>query len=413
MPEDDAAFGPDSQPLPEGGWSEEIVTLKGATVVPPVESSFTQAAGVLDADGRYCPHGALWRKYRPLTTEPKAPAEVTETLPGRWLWGGVLWAHFGHFLVESTARLWALNNLDAPVDGILFIPKRPKVGEAVRGFQRDFIGLMAPDLPIRVAAEPMRVEELVVPGQGFGLGKITAGTGMFRDAIHQRFATDIAPDGPEKIYISRSELGLGKGGLLGEERLEELLKAEGYEIFHPQNHSIATQLAHYKAAKKVIAADGSALHLFAMVGRADQPVAMILRRQSGANNLLAQNVAQFCGSQPVVIGALRTEWVKAKQKKSNRLSFGEIDHSVLARVLGETGFVRQGLDWPALTEAERQQSLTEKGLGGNEDFVESPRYVRRRVQAVREARRAARAARKAGTEDQTVDQAGVPETAAS
>lgn len=389
MSEDDL-FGPDNQPLPEGGWSEEIVTLPEALVVPPAESSFVQAAGVLDRDGRYCPQGALWRKYRPLTTEPPMPAEVPDTLPGRWLWGGVLWAHFGHFLVESSARLWALDQIDRPVDGILFIPKRPKVGDMVRGFQRDFIGLMAPGLPIRVADAPLRVEELVVPGQGFGLGKITAGTRKFRDAIHHRFAKDVKPEGPEKIYISRSELGLGKGGLLGEERLEDLLRAEGYEIFHPQNHDIATQLARYKAAKKVIAADGSALHLFAMVGHADQPVAMILRRQSGANNLLAGNVAHFCGSEPVVIGALRTEWVKAKQKKSNRLSFGEIDHEVLGRVLGEAGFVRPGLRWPRLTEAERQQILTEKGLGGNETFVESPYYVRQRVQAMRQARRVAR-----------------------
>lgn len=388
-------FGPDSQPLPEGGWSEEIVTLTGATVVPPVESSFVQAAGVLDSDGRYCPHGALWRKYRPLTTAPQMPAKVETTLPGRWLWGGVLWAHFGHFLVESSARLWALAELEKPVDGILFMPKRPAVGEAVRGFQRDFIGLMAPDLPIRVAAEPMRVEELVVPGQGFGLGKITSGTRKFRDAIHAQFARDVKPEGPEKIYISRSKLGLGKGGLLGEELLEELLMAEGYEIFHPQEHDIATQLARYKAAKRVIAADGSALHLFAMVGRADQPVAMILRRQSGANNLLAQNVATFCGSTPVVIGALRTEWVKADQKVSNRLSFGELNHEVLGRALGETGFVRKGLDWPVLSEKERQQVLRDKGLGGNEDFVEEPGFKRRRIRAMRLARRAARTEREA------------------
>jgi len=393
----DDLFGPDSQPLPEGGWSEEIVTLAGATVVPPTESSFVQAAGVLDSDGRYCPHGALWRKYRPLTTEPPMPEAAETTLPGRWLWGGVLWAHFGHFLVESSARLWALAHLDRPVDGILFMPKRPRVGDMVRGFQRDFIGQMAPGLPIKVATEPMRVEELVVPGQGFGLGKITIGTQKFRDAIHQRFARDVKPEGPEKIYISRSQLGLGKGGLLGEERLEELLQAEGYEIFHPQNHDIATQLARYKAAKRVIAADGSALHLFAMVGRPDQPVAMILRRQSGANNLLAQNVASFCRSNPVVIGALRTEWVKAKQKKSNRLSFGELDHAALGRALGEEGFVRKGQDWQVLSEEERQQVLSDKGLGGNDDFVESPQFRQRRIRALRAARRAARAQGQANT----------------
>ncbi|MFT7595631.1 MAG: hypothetical protein ACI8R4_002961 [Paracoccaceae bacterium] len=387
----DELFDPTLQPSPDGGWSQTITTLENATVVPPVESGFVQAAGLLDSEGNYCAQGALWRKYRPLTTAPEAPEKIAEEIPGRWLWGGVLWAHFGHFLVESTARLWAVDHLDKPIDGILFIPKRPKVGESVRGFQKDFIHLMSPDTPIRVAAEPVRVQELVVPGQGFGLGKITTGTQKFRDALHNQFARDIEPDGPEKIYISRSALGLGKGGLLGEERLEQLLEAQGYTVFHPQKHDIATQIARYKAAKQVIAADGSALHMFAMVGRPDQQVAMILRRKSGAHNLLSENVTHFCGRPPLVISALRTEWVKAGKQRSNRQSFGELNLLAIGQALGEAGFVDKAASWPDLNQQEREQIFADKGLTGNDEFVESPDFVRKRVRAIRQARRADRA----------------------
>ena len=383
-------WDPETQPRPEGGWSESITTLQGAVVVPPTESKLVQAAGVLDREGGYCPQGALWRKHRAITTRPGMPDSIGETLPGRWLWGGVLWVHFGHFLVESTARLWALDRLDRPVDGILFIPKRPRVGDRVMGYQTRFAELMAPGLPLRVAAAPTRVEELVVPGQGFGLGAITAGTRAFRDAIHNRFARDIAPEGPERLYISRSALGLGKGGMLGEERLEDMLEAEGYHIFHPQQHDLPVQIARYKAARQVIAADGSALHLYAMVGRPDQGVAMILRRKSGANNLLADNVAHFCGCAPLVVEALRTEWVRASRGKSDRLSFGELDHSVIARRLGEAGFVRRGLDWPVLSEAEREGILASRRIAGNDAFIESPEFARERVRRMRLARRAAR-----------------------
>ena len=384
-------FGPDHEPLPEGGWSESLTTLRDAIVVPPVESSFVQEAGILHSDGAYCREGALWRKYRPITTQPPMPDAIGETLPGRWLWGGVLWAHFGHFLVESASRIWALAELDEPVDGILFIPKRPRVGEEVRGYHREYMSLMQPDLPIRVTADPMQVEQLVVPGQGFGLGLITAGTQKYRDAVHSQFARDVKPDGPEKIYISRSKLGLSKGGMLGEERMEEYLRAEGYEIFYPEKHSLTVQLAHYKAAKKVIAADGSALHLFAMVGRPDQPVAMILRRQSGIDNLLAKNVAHFCGSKPLIIGALRTEWVPKNKQKSSRLSFGELEHAVIGSALAQHGFISDGSHWTALSDQERQTALEEKGLGGNNRFVESPAFVKRRVRGIRKARRERRA----------------------
>ncbi len=380
---------PNTQPLPQGGWSETVTIVKNATVVPPKESAFAQAAGVLDADGGYVPQGALWRRFRPITTEPEPPAEVAETIAGRWLWGGVLWVHFGHFLVESTSRLWGLANPGGPVDGVLFIPKRPKVGEAVQPYHRHFMDLMAPDLPIRVTASPVRVEELVVPGQGFGIGRIMAGTAKFRAAIHGRFAREVKPDGPDKLYISRSALGLGKGGLLGEELLEGLLEKEGYEIFHPQKHPMETQIARYKAARQIIAADGSALHLYAMVGRADQQVAMISRRESGATNQLALNVASFCGREPVLIDALRTEWVRADRGKSDRLSFGELDHAALGRGLTAAGFVRDGESWPVLNEAQRQQILADRKISGASGFVESPAFKRRRIRRERRARLAA------------------------
>ena len=376
------------QPEPTGGWSEEIVKLKRAVVVPPLKGDFIQPAGVLAEDGTYCAHGALWRKFRALTVMPEMP-ERAEPLPGRWLWGGVLWAHFGHFLVESSARLWALDQLEQPVDGILFMPRRPRAGDAVRGFHKDFIQLMAPDMPVRVVTDPASVEELVVPGQGFGLGRITAGTEAFRQAVHNRFAADIAAEGPEKIYISRSALGIGKGGLLGEERMEELLASEGYEIFHPQRHDMATQIARYKAARQIVAADGSAIHLFAMVGRADQSLAIVLRRKSSANNLLQSNVTHFCEREPLMIEALRSEWVKAtNKKKSNRLSFGELDLQRIGAMLAEGGFIRDAAAWQALSDEERQALFAAKKLTGKNALEELPKYKRNRIRAARRARKA-------------------------
>lgn len=370
-PDGGSASDPDNQPLPSGGWSERILTLADACVVPPKISAMIQPAGVLYSDGSYCPEGALWRKYRPITTAPEPPQQIKHQLRGRWLWGGVLWVHFGHFLVESSSRLWALSQVEEDIRGILFVPKRPSVGKEVRGYQREFLDLFGTDLPIKVVTQPTRIQELVVPGQGFGLGKITQGTRRFRETVHSRFAKEIAPEGPEKLYISRSKLGLGKGGLLGEEQLETLLEAEGYEIYHPQDHSLSHQIARYKAAKQVVAADGSALHLFAMVGRSDQQVAMILRRNSGANNLLAKNVASFCKCNPVIIGGLRAEWVPQNKQRSSRLSFGELDHHVIGTTLARLGFISRDAKWTALTAQERQQILKEKGFGGAAGFIES------------------------------------------
>ncbi|WP_282095953.1 glycosyltransferase 61 family protein [Epibacterium ulvae] len=397
----DRTLGAQDKPSPEGGWSETCVTLNSPYVVPPLISGLVQPAGILAADGSYCDHGALWRRHRSITTQPDMPSNVPDQLEGRWLWGGVLWAHFGHFLVESTSRLWALDDLSQDIDGILFIPKRPSEETEIRGFHRRFVDLIAPGLPIRVANQPTRVEELIVPGQGYGLGQIISGTQRFRNFIESRFACDIAPEGPDKLYISRSKLGLRKGGLLGEEQLETLLEEQGYTIFHPQDHSLDVQLARYKAADKIVAVDGSALHLYAMVGRSDQKVAMILRRMSGASQQLVDNVSAFTGCGMVVVNALRTEWLPIDQQKSNRLSFGELDHSKVAMALRAKGFIAADSEWPALNNRERRKLLWRKGIREDENFVESPEFRKKAIREMRQKRRARRAARLASEGDQS------------
>lgn len=387
MPEETDLNDPSLQPSPEGGWSESLIQLQDAYVVPPTESNFVQATGVLTSEGAYCAQGATWRRYRPLTTEPDRP-ETAQPLTGRWLWGGVLWAHFGHFLTESVSRLWAL---DFSYDGILFVPKRPRLGEATRSFHRAFIDQLVPVMPVKVVTEPVQVEKLVVPGQGFGLGKITTGTPAFRKAFHEKFAVGVRPEGAEKIYISRSGLGLDKGGIIGEEHLEDLLRDEGYEIFFPEKHDIPTQLARYKAAKQIVAADGSALHLFALVGRSDQRVAMIKRRKSGANDLLTEHVRSFTGAEPLAIDALRTEWVRSNRRKSDRLSFGELDHAKVGAALQEAGFTQNSASWKALSQDERHAVFEAKGIAGSDAFIESPSFKKQRIREIRLERRRKRA----------------------
>lgn len=334
------------KPLPDGGWSQEIEHLEKALVVPATESAFQQKAGILRADGSYCDTGAFWRNFRPLTVEPEKPEGVVEKLEGRWLWGGVLWVHFGHFLVESTGRLWGLDAMASPPDGIVFISKRPARGDQTEGFQRAFFELCGIDLPIKVLTAPTEVEKLVVPGQGFGLGDIVRGTPQFQTFAQTRIGADVEPEGPEKLYISRSELGLNKGGLIGETQIEEHLAADGYEIFHPQKHDMRTQIARYKAAKHVIAAEGSALHLFGMVGQPHQKVAILVRRQSGATDQIVEHLQSFCGIEVVTVEKLQKIY-KKKGGAKKRHDLGVLAMPAVQEDLIRLGFVEASEEaWP-------------------------------------------------------------------
>ena len=325
-------------PVPDSGWTRQVETHEGALIVPPLDTGLVQATGLLSADGAYIPAGALWRNGRALTTAPARPEGTLPVRKGTWLWGGVLWMHFGHFLVESMARLWALDHLDRKIDGILFIPKRPKNGDEVAGFQSKLIEMMGVDVPVVCAATPERVERLIVPGQGFGLGTMIQGTPEFRAAMANRFGKEIAAEGPKKLYVSRSKLPAGRGNLIGEAELEANLAAEGYTIYHPEKHDIAHQIARYKAASHIIAAEGSSLHMVAMVCDSKTDVAIVVRRPSGATRNLEVHLEAFCGKAPVTITQLTQSW-KPRGAAKPRNWMGELDMPALQDALISAGFI--------------------------------------------------------------------------
>ncbi|EBA06067.1 FkbM family methyltransferase [Sagittula stellata] len=346
-----------SPPKPNEGWSRETVTLERPVVVPPATRSHVQETGVLTREGLPVQHAGLWRGQRLLTVPPAMPDAEIERLPGKWLWGGVLWRYFPHFITESVTRLWALEGMDqSDFDGILFVPKNPGNDDPAPGFHRAFFDLMGTSLAIREARSPARPDELVVPGQGFGLGEISKGTPEFRAAMAARFASDVKPEGPEKLYISRSRLGPQRGALLGETALETLLEAEGYTIFHPQEHSLEVQIAHYRAARQVIAAEGSSLHLYAFAGRADAQVAMILRRKSKATQHISTHIEGFTGVKPLWIERLRRTWARADTPRK-RLHIGEPDFAAIQKDLVTGGFIGTGSAWAQPPEDELQALL--------------------------------------------------------
>ncbi|NNE53768.1 MAG: FkbM family methyltransferase [Sulfitobacter sp.] len=346
-----------TMPMPDTGWTREMEELEKAYVVPPDKQNFVQQAGVLRADGSYCEKGALWRNGRILTEEPEKPQGRLPTRKGTWLWGGVLWMHFGHFIVESSSRLWALEHLKKEIDGILFVPKRPRNGSEVAQFQQDFVSLLGTDVEIACAAEPERVERLIVPGQGFGLGNMIEGTDEYREMMTSRFAAEIKPDGNDKLYISRSKLPAGRGNLIGEPELEKRLESLGYTIYHPEKHDIRHQIATYKAANKVIAAEGSALHLLGMVADPEADIAIIVRRPSGATRNLELHLTSFKGTQPLLATHLVRSW-KPFGKAKPRLWMGELDMPALQKELAEGGFIRKNAKkWSSLDPIDVQERL--------------------------------------------------------
>lgn len=328
----------------------KIDFLEGAIVVPPekgLQNQSVQRSGVLAADGTHCLNGITWRGESQVTIEPKMPpADTIGELKGTYMFLGPLFGHFGHFLVESICRIWAFEQLKDKIDGVLYVPKFQNAPERVATIYRPFLNALGVDAPMHNLADPTRVERLYVPQQGFGMFQMIEGAPEFRDFIRKHAGKSIAPDGPEKLYISRSALPAVRGSILFESRLEKALVADGYHVFHPQKHSFQEQVAAYRAARKIISVDCSPLHLLALVGDSEQRVGIIARRGGGLDEYFARQIRAFQGAKAFTFDSLRGNWVEKGANRPSKSSWGQVDFVALGQGLVEAGLLEDDSAWP-------------------------------------------------------------------
>lgn len=345
-PPDHLDFDPD-RPL---GW--QPVIHRDVVLVPWGENEpggAKRAAGIFDAESHFLPEGHCWRyPGNPITVPPVPPAETgrVERLTGRWLFGGIFYGHFGHFLVESTARLWAADLVD-DLTGIVFYPKQQMTHE--RRLYRsmtpffDLCGLG--HLTIRAPQSPVLIDELLTPPPGFGMNEMMEGSPDYRDWARHSLGRDIAPAGAEDIYVSRARLPSKRGSILLEERLEALMEAAGYTVFHPQEAPLAQQIAQWKAARRIVGLDGSALHLAALVAQPGAQVALINRGPSQNIEDYIRQFRRFAAIDPFKIEALDGYYHPAGRRVVKRETYATLDFPAAGAALTAGGFIPSAKGW--------------------------------------------------------------------
>lgn len=259
--------------------TQEIEPIADAMVVAVGDGS-NAPGGVFRADGSFCELSRTRISRDRLTETPGRPApEGLEYLRGRYLFGGLARHHFGHFMLETLARLWALGANGQPYDGLILLPMpdmdfAATLRRRVQGFLQD----LGCTMPIHLLRAPVMVEHLDVPTQGFGHGDWTIGSPAFRDYVRQRVDLTCPPSGPDKIYISRRKLKHDHQSLETERKIEKLMTRAGYRIVHPQRESLRNQCRLYRAAHTIVGGDGSAFHLVPFAMQPETRIGLIARR---------------------------------------------------------------------------------------------------------------------------------------
>ena len=197
-----------------------------------------------------------------------------EFLPGRFLYGGPLYLHFGHVLVDSTTRLWAFDRERHA--GIVFagLEQSP----TTPGWLFEILALFGvSELDLRIIRQPTVVESLDFPRPGSMVGYDVEP--WYLNFLEERCG-NLSTVVPQLVYFGRTHMR-SKGGLMGESYFGDLLIRRGFVYIRPEELPIREQMAIVKNAETVVFAEGSSVYSITLVGRSKATFFMIPRRRNG------------------------------------------------------------------------------------------------------------------------------------
>ena len=223
--------------------SLEPQVVRNALLMPFEGTMDYFRAGVF-RDGECLPES-----LRPGKSGPAMPRAPERRIAGAFVYGGYLFRHYGHFLMESLSRLYAVKRCgNLP---LLFI----SADNASRGYIERWLRFLRIPNEVHVIRRPTEVEELIVAPAGCGvvdpffiIPEQFEVLGVYNPKHHSM--TD------EKIWLSRSRIN--NGGLVNETDIETTLAAWGWRIAHPEELPLEEQIRLISMSRYVAGLDGSA-----------------------------------------------------------------------------------------------------------------------------------------------------------
>lgn len=184
-----------------------------------------------------------------------------DQISGTWMYGGILYDHFGHFLSESVHRLWSWKQCQEICQGIVFLTSGPRNLASFGQYVTDLFEIWNIDLSkIKIVREVSVVEKLYIPlpGGSIGVGQHS----WYNDHLERLSVKETYFDSryPEKILFSRKNF-LTSGKIIGFGAIENLLSEEGYQIVCPENCTLLEQIKYIANAKDIVWEEGSNIHV--------------------------------------------------------------------------------------------------------------------------------------------------------
>jgi len=224
-------------------------------------------AGVYDKYGNICGLSLMERSGPERKMSVPFPSgdiniDGIEHYRGEAVYGGLLFNHFGHFLLESTSRLWwpLLNDFTGYI-----VFQNPDPNNNIGQFAHRFFDLVGVSDKIVVAKETIGFDRVIVPQPSL----------IIQRNVYKEFQVPflIAGESAEEysssltklpfirdagLYLSRTQYGFRRS--YGEEEIEDRFRKEGFSIVSMEILPLEHQILIMKRHKSVVGIIGSAFH---------------------------------------------------------------------------------------------------------------------------------------------------------
>lgn len=238
--------------------------LRGAVLVPaskdPERQSILYGAigGVIDQDGHFVNSSAQRRDRDDLCLSiPEGYQLQTPADQGSatGIFGGLIYDHFGHFMLESLSRLWLpLQDRELDQIPIYFLV----YGIPLLDYHWETFDILGLRNRVKLIRLPTRVDNLIVPESCFQYPRVA-----FEKArsVFQKLRTSVEADRLQRprVYVSRRNLSHGSAMSIPEEKLEDLFRLDGWDIINPEESGVADQIALFRGAKRICGLTGSGM----------------------------------------------------------------------------------------------------------------------------------------------------------
>ncbi|BAO43095.1 glycosyltransferase family 61 protein [Thiolapillus brandeum] len=283
--------------------AEVIVCPQALVSASRFVSSEKALGGIYNSAGQHLDCSRHLRRGKDFTRDnpPRiSTAEHFQPLPGRYLYLGWFFNHYGHFMLESLSRCWPLMN-PQQFDGYLYHFHARSPEPVARLFE--FLDLL--DIPrekIHFITQNLRVGELHIPTQQAVLSRAIS-PGMLYLYQHlgkTAWERQGRPTDQPKVYVSRRLLPPDMRHACNEYHLERHFRQQGYRIFHPQLHPPQQQLALFYQTTHLAGLEGSGLH-HVLFAREPQETWLLATPQRRADAITQRQLDDYRDSRTCIL----------------------------------------------------------------------------------------------------------------